>query len=827
MAIFNFLHQCAIHTLMVRSVFAKFFFVIAFSFCLHSTPEVIKEKLLPAIEAKNIADKRYLCFQHKSASTMCVFFFQHKWYLVWDCSEELPTQPLPTNRDLPPSMLNVEYATEVKTSHNCVVLKFDVFTDMVPIVTHTKNGWAIYAMPDYLSNDIPIPNQLIFDQQKQGNFRILSAQRTIPVTLTFPDGDELYVLPTPQADAGLDMHESDCLSILETIQGACMIKRSDQMVMETQGNDLSFTPTKDPPMHSEMYIRRLGDEQPKETFLRKGSIEPALMRDIVKEHSAHQKQLSDYTLLKLRQSWLEITIGEGANALNTLSLLFTKNSAIANHRYFLFLKGCALCLSGQYLESVKVFKTLPKNVETKLWLNIALSQLNEKVWFDDNLIAILRAYPTNLSNQLITIVIPYLFETEQVNLFKKVMSEIPPQSGSAKAIGEFYLAKQNFMREDTDFGYQELLKIAKEGYKQALPIEFQVEARFITYMFKNGSNPPQELIKELSTMRTQARGSDIEIKIAMKLIEELEKVKNFVEVINILQDLEKRFTDKERHFGFTQKLEDYVFKFFTEDNSEISQLKYVSLFNKYRKQLASHPEFEVIALKTAEKLEQLNLIDQAADLILDINRHNPDNPKKFKYLLKAAELYWKDSQYDKVINILQDLYPQADEKEKPELGFMLANAYSGKKEYQTAITYLSEFSSKTHKRAVADIYIQQEDYQKIIESLKDYISLLTDRDDDSMREKAILQLAATYRILSDRNELKKLYTEASEFMKDRDSYKAFAAFCRPHATELQTAQEVKDYIADGQALNELISNAQKVLFENDETTTTLTSNSLN
>lgn len=419
MAIFNFLHQRAFHTLMVRSVFAKFFFIIALSTYLSSTPSAIPEKNGPTIEAKNMADKRYLCFNHKSASAMCVFFFQNKWYLVWDCGEEIPYQPLPTNRNLPPSMLNLEYATEIKTSHNCLVLKFDVYTDMVPVVNHTQNGWAIYAMPDYLSNDIPIPNQLIFDQQKQGNFRILSAQKTVPVILHFPDGDELYVLPTLQADAGLDTHESDCVSILETIQGACMITRSDQLIMAIQGNDLSFSTAKEPPMNSELYIKSLGDEAPKETFFRKGSTEPVLIRDIVKEYAVHQKKLDDYTILKLKQAWLEIVISEGTNAINTLNLLFEKNSDISQHRYFLFLKACALCLTGKYQESIKIFKLLPKNVETKFWLNIALSQLSEKVWFDENIIAILRSYPTNLANRLTARILPYLFKLNKLICSKK------------------------------------------------------------------------------------------------------------------------------------------------------------------------------------------------------------------------------------------------------------------------------------------------------------------------------------------------------------------------------------------------------------------------
>ncbi len=818
MAIFKFLHQCALHTLMARSAFAKFFFATLFSFCLQSTPEVLPKKDLPIIEAKNMADKRYLCLNHKSESAMCVFFFQNKWYLVWDCGTEMPNQSLPANQELPPSMLNLEYANEVKTSHNCVVLKFDVYTDMVPVVTHTTSGWAIYTMPDLLSNDIPIPNQLIFDPQKQGVFRILSAKKVIPITIEFPEGDELYVLPTLQVDAGLDSHEYDYVNILETAQGACMITRSDQIVMEFQGNDLSFSMTKEPLMHSELYIRRLDDEAPRETFFRKGSYDPPLMRDVLKELAMTNNKSSHYPILKLRQAWLEITIGESMNALNTLNLLLEKHPEIGQHHYFLLLKGSALCLSGKYQESVEILKNLPKNVGNKIWLNIALSQMNEKVWFDNNLINIVRCYPENLANQITAMVIPYLFETEQISLFKKVMDEIPPKSGAAKAIGEFYLAKQKFMRDDTDEGYQDLVKLSKEGNQKALPIEFQVEAKFLTYMFKNGSKPPQELIKELSTMRTQARGSDIEIKISLKLIEELEKIKDFVEVINILQDLEKRFADKERHFGFTQKLDEYVLKFFVDDDSTISQVKYVGLFTKYYKKMINHPDFATIALKTASKLEQLNLLEQAANLIIEINRQKADNPDKFKYLLKAAELYLKDYKYDLAIKILKDSYLSADEKIKPQLAALLAKAYAGKKEYQTAINHLNEFPNKINKRSIADIYIQQEDYPNIIASLKDYLVALNEREDDAMREKAILQLAATYRIISNHTELKKLYDQLSEFMQDKESFKAFAAFCRPPAAELQTTQEVKDYIKDGEAINDILVRAQTVLFNINETT---------
>lgn len=813
MAIFNFLHQSAVYTLMARNVFAKLFFVLFFSLEISARIQANIEKHPPSIETKNINSERYLCLNYNSTSALCVFFFQNKWYLVWDCGKEKPHITLPNTKDLPPSMLSLEYADNVKDSNNCIILKFDIYTDMVPVVKRTTNGWSIYALPEYASREAAGSNQLIFDQQKQGIFRILSAKQVVPITLEFNDGCELYVLPTLQTDGGLDERQSDYVYLLETIQGACMIKLSDQLIMESQGNDLIFSSAITAPMDSELSIKALIDDKPNETFLRKGSLEPSLMRDELREKStSHSDDIKKYSILKLKQAWLEIVIGEGLNALHTLELLESTNSAINKHYHFLLLKGFALCLAGKYEESAKILKSLPNTVETKFWTTLALSQLNQKVLFDENLIDILRNYPPNLTNILITIIIPYLFETEQIDLFKKVVDTIAPKYGVAKAITNFYIAKQMFNREDQTLGYKKLAKIAKAGNKHDLPVEFQTEAAFITYMFKNSTKPPAEIIKELEVLQTQSRGSAIEITIALEIIAQYEKIKNYIQVINILQDLAKRFEHKEERYGFSHKLDNYVLKFFKANNPEISQVKYVSLFHKYYNNLAKNPEFETIALSAANKLEQLNLIQKAANLVLSLYKSTTDTNKKYEYLLKACDLYLQNNNPDEVIALLHGNYPDADPKFKPDIAALLSKAYFKKKDYNTAINFLEEFPSKANKRAIADLYIQTSDYEKIASSLKDYLITLKDREDDKDREKAILQLSAAYRILSKFSDLKKLKSDVGEFMNETKSAKIFAAFCRPPAEEIQTLQEVHQYIIDdGNTIHDIIMHAQKVL----------------
>lgn len=813
MAIFNFLHQSAAYTLMARTVFAKLFFVLLFSLHISAEPQADLKKKPPLIEVENINSEIHLCLNYQSASAMCIFFFQNKWYLVWDFGEEKPNITLPNTKDLPPSMLSLEYADNVKASNNCIVLKFDIYTDMVPVVKRTANGWSVYALPEYASQEAAGANQLIFDQQKQGIFRILSAKHVAPITLEFDDGCELYVLPTTQTDGGLDEHQSDYVYLLETIQGACMIKLSDQLIMELQGNDLSFSSYIAAPMDSELSIKALIDDKPSETFLRKGSTEPSLMRDELREKStAYSNDIKQYTHLKLRQAWLEIVIGEGLNAIHTLELLEGANPAITQHYYFLLLKGFALCLAGKYEASVKILKSLPSTVETKFWTAIAISQLNKKVCFDANLIAILRNYPPNLTNILMAMIIPYLFETEQIDLFKKVIDTIAPKSGVAKAITNFYIAKQIFNREDQALGYTKLAKIAKAGNQHSLPVEFQTEAVFITYMFKNSTKPPVEIIKELEALQTQSRGSAIEIKIALEIISQYEKVKNYIQVINILQDLAKRFENKEERYGFSQKLDTYVLKFFEENNPEISQVKYVSLFNKYYKNLAKNPAFETIALSTASKLEQLNLIQKAANLVLSLHKSTTDTNKKYEYLLKACDLYLQDNKPDEVITLLHSNYSDADTKFKPEIAVLLSKTYFKKKDYNKAVKFLEEFPSKANKRAIADLHIQIADYENVATSLKNYLITLKEREDDKDREKAILQLAAAYLILLKFTDLKKLNSDIGEFMNETKSAKIFAAFCRPPAEEIQTLQEVQQYIIeDGNTIRDIIMHAQKVL----------------
>ncbi|MCE2716179.1 MAG: tetratricopeptide repeat protein [Pseudomonadota bacterium] len=787
---------------MIHSSVAKLFFIL-FSIC-YAQSLLATDSISPiSISCATINNSGYLQLNSTENTQLAIFSLRDRWYIVWDTKKPDIKINIPPIEELPAGFISLKQATDIQASRPCTILSFEVPAEMMPMVTKTEKGWAIHMVSEYLLKDNPNPNQISFDHQNAGQFRIINVGNASFITLTMPTKEDLSILLTDHPDTGLDTAQYGYADVYESVQGACLYLKSDQLSVEKQGQDAAYYPIKDPLLHSQEELKSV-DTSPNITFMRPGTLTNAFRNSLAEKAIYDKKQRH---LHLLRQAWVELALAEGDEAMQTILLLGRERPAFTKSLSYQLVLGMAQCVSQKYIQSLETLSPLPNTPEINLWRNISKSQLDKPALFDENNVTILKNYPVNLREYILIKLIPYLFESRQIKLLQRILQDIAPQTESTQALMAFYKAMYTFTLEDREQGYKLLLPIAKNETPYPMPFEYVTEARLETFFHDHGSDSVDSIITELDILRTQARGHDIEVKICLKLIEQLEKKQNYPAIIELLQDLLTRFKKFDVALGFHQLLNSYLEKFFITNASDVSPTKVIGLFTQYKQIIVHYSIYETIAVHVASLYEKLDLLDKAIQLLSEIATKTTNINKRAEYQLKIAQLYIQRSKPEEAVHILINTHSKFEEKYKHQAYTILAKAYHLKNDPHTAIHWLRHHPSKENLKEIIEIYNEQEDYQHLITSLKDYLAILG-KDDHDEREEALVQLAATYHLQKKPEPLKELYAANKEFMQGRKSEKTFAMFCRPHAEHLQTIDEVYDYINDGEIVKEILTDSR-------------------
>ncbi len=785
---------------MVHFLVAKLFFIIISVCCINIHAEVPSV----SISCAELGNSRYLRLNSSSDSGLAIFLLHGKWYAVWDYGDQAVDFELPKQEEWPAGFISIEKVQGIKSSRPCVILSLNISIEMMPMVIKTEKGWAINAISEHLVRSDPNPNQVAFDHQKLGYFRLLNAGNTASIKLNMPTGEELSIIPTFQPDTGLDEIRSEYVDVHESAQGVCLYIKSDQVLLERQGKDATCFPVGDPMLYSEKYLEQ-NSNLPTQTFIQLGDFTSRVRASLNEEANRDPKKRA---LLLLKQTWVEIAICEGEEAKQTIALLGQEVPDLTQTLIYQVLLGFSEFLSQDYHESLKTLELLPNTPEVNFWRVLSRSQLGERTSFGDEIVSILKNYPPDLRDYILVKLVPHLFESQQVERLKAIHHAITPKSEIAKAVMAFYQAMYTFIREDKEIGYNLLQKIARNEAGYVVPVELQAEARLETYLYKHADAPVGDIISELDILRTQSRGNDVEVKICLKLIEQLEKKKDYAKIIEVVQDLIQRFSKFDISLGLNQLLKSYVQKFFMSENVNISPVKTIGLFRKYKTIIESHTEYEKIAENVVHQFERLDLLDQAVSLLTELFQKASSNEKKIELQLRVGNISVRNGKADEAIKLLSGIYPAISEKHQKETAKILAKAHVLKKDHEATIKWLKYHPTKENKRAIVDVYIVMQDYTRVIDSLKDYLSSLKDREDDDARELGLVQLAAAHYVQKDFDKLKALHEDYKDFMNGRKSEKTFAMLCRPRAEELKTAQEVRAYIGDAEVLKEIFTKAK-------------------
>lgn len=792
---------------MVRFLVTKFFFipwVCLFVFCTQTAALTPTQQ---RISSEQIGTIKYMLLSSQEPTGLAMFFLHGKWYLVWDHPDSEIN--VPQNVDWPVGISDVEKITTIKSSRPCTILMVNVVSEMIPIITKNDKGWSIHLVSKYLLKEDPNPNQISIDRQKFGHFRILNAGNANFLVIEMPTGEKLNILPTIYPDTGLYPEQSEYLNVYESNQGACLYFKSDKIFIDKQGRDISLFPSNDPLIFSELYTEVIKETPPNQNFVKRGEFTYGLRSFLTQKSVDDPKKKA---LHLMRRAWVELALVHGDEAKQTAKLIAAEYPDLAKSFTHRMISGFAAFLADDhdyYPESIKILEALPKTPEVRFLIGLCRTQLSEREKFTNIIIPILKNYPNDLRDYILVKLVPHLFDSQQIAILKTINETFSPISGVAKATLDFYHAMYVFTHEYRDDGYKLLEKIAKNQTEYVVPVEFEAEARMETYLYKNADAKLEEIIKELDIIRTQCRGNDVEVKICLKLAHYLEKQKNYVRIIEIFDDLLKRYKKFDISLGFNYMLRDYVDKFFNAENGAVSPVRSIALFRKYKELIESHKNHKKILEWVAGEFERIDLLDQATELLREVLEITSDEKHRIELKIRIGRLYVQNYKPKEATDLLEELYPQADNDKKKDIAQLISKALLLKKEPEKAIKWLERYPSKENRRIIISVCIESKDYDNAIFYLKEYLEYLKPKEDDELKEAALEQLAAAYYVKKETIPLKVLCDTHKEFMTKRKSEKRFNMLCRPGAADLKSSKEVREYITDdAETIKEILKNAE-------------------
>ncbi len=277
------------YKLNVYNNFAKVFFYLSLiNYALCAVSSDIVEKNIPHIEYTYGENSKLLLKENK-ISALAVFYYNTKWYVVWDCGDNQDKVTIPSQNNLPVGFISFSLDKSVLTSKECVIFTLDIHSDMMPLISRVDGGWGIQIVEDYFTKVKAVSNQLLLDKQKLGRTRIVGSGRAMPVFLTMPSLEILSVIPTIEVDNGIPIDSTEYLHAFLSVQGVALFLKASNVVIDRYLNDMLYIYPGNPIMYSVINSKNDRDTISK-FFIQKGSPEPWRVRQVLRAKIASDQE---------------------------------------------------------------------------------------------------------------------------------------------------------------------------------------------------------------------------------------------------------------------------------------------------------------------------------------------------------------------------------------------------------------------------------------------------------------------------------------------------------------------------------------------------------
>lgn len=695
---------------------------------------------------------------------------------------------------------NISFIKVISTidDPNVLILKFTVEPHISVNLEHKgKDAYLNFFYRDSASTfaQAPTPALLSLEEKQWPNISVKPFPPGGSIARVTLDNNDYYVYMTKKPDGGYQhLYQTPYFKTALTQQGFAIHNFSSKTHFSFTDNQLHIshpvTAIKLTKPEKSRHFQNIFDVHPKRDLAQERS---QLMED-------KNKLNPPYTIqTQLQWAWINIALNLGQDAKTILKTASAQYPKIAYHPLYKALLGMSHFLTQEYKEALNCWQTLPSTLEIALWKRLAASELGqgkgiEQLIFSIKLVC--EHYPTPLQEVLIA---HSLKTAENLHNFSAIYLLLGlnrnDHSLSFKWIKDLYKAKSFYDKKDFRSSNNILKHMKIEDHPDKATSELQTETDFLRILnnLSQKDLSENEAIQNLTNLRLKWRGGSLEYRISQKLVQLLSNEKRYSEALAQLYGLKRLFPNRAGVELIDSNMQNFYIKYF-QNTKNLSPLKIIKTYSDFLEFIPEGKPGEDIIKTVVEQFENIDLLDEAAELLSRNLAKKADSPEKIETLFKIIGIHLRNQQFDAALAVISTFpHEFATIEQKSKLIIYQAQALLGNKKSAEALTLLNASTAAEHGILAAKIYAQNKKWHEAAEKLSSTLYLIDQKKNPKQLITLLNDLATMYSMDNQNEKLTEIGNTYKELMKGQTN---FEFLTRPTNNDIRQRDAAEATLAD-------------------------------
>lgn len=711
-----------------------------------------------------------------------------KWWVIFD--KLAKNFELPKDRDLPEGLTDLKVVFDLATTDDITIFEIGIHDSFDISYTKEKNNaWSIELVDSAQKNTFiykkekKIKEKKVRKKKSYKPFKVstkgwptlefLSLTKHLLVNVEDERSSKFYTfILTSESDQGVQkIYETPYYMANISIQGAVIERYSDQLYSEDsdysaklymtsapKAIDPDFTFEEKPiPLNNQVAIFK--------NFFKK-DLENALenLKDEAKQGCI--EPFDNFT-----RSWIELMVGDPIRAMTFLELGLQYYFGMTHHPFIRAMRATINITNRSFFSVKSDILFLPQTLEVKILKGIS-----------ECFSGIPREQAQNLKK-----IVPFYKNHGAV-----IKDDFLLQVMIACILANDYstiMELSNMVSKNSNHNFPILFKYvaAKSGIKKGLftatelknaldqPSEFPLDQQLLGYILfdialtnitSRENLSIEESIRLLRRAQYTYRGGYFEFFVMKEVGNFYLKNKKYFETLVEYNQIKKYFPEYFRALHIDKKME-IAFNSFFMDNSykKHSPLRVISVFDDYKEYSPDTIDGSKIIKIIGDLLIDLDLLDQAAELLSKESKRETDAPVLADIFLKIAQIHINNHDGEAALSVLKKIPQSRIESLDNQITNLTARAYDELDELDKAMQILDDKNTTETANQAVEILLSRKKWKEAKEKVFKLILKLEEEKNDDAKMSNLIRLAMINVLTGDVEDNEALRVMNSDFVK--------------------------------------------------------------
>jgi predicted negative regulator of RcsB-dependent stress response len=755
-----------------------------------------------------ISKENKLLFSWKKETFANLTKVGDKWWFIFN--QKALEINLPKDRDLPKGIVSINPIFDYSSSDEITIFEIKVDGPFDLFIQKQDDTWTLQTV-DIIEERRKLTsgqfdplvknstkNSLDLSIRKWPSYELNNLKVFQMVSVLKNDSKKEYAfILTKDLDQGIStFFETPYFIILQTEQGFSMQNLSDNVLLITNKKSVDIVVPNAPDAIS---ISKISQIKTKKEDFQVSVFKKISFSDLkaeiekLKEHFLIEK---NNPMEHLLQSWIYLLLGDQKQAIAFIDILLGYYPALEHHPFIRILKASSLLLDKSYAKANEYMFALPKTLEYQVLKAIisASEELPDEYAKKLKKIKLLyQNYNDDLKDELFAQIIISCLNCAEYDLLLDVLDQIKnPEDTHIFLLYKFARLLLDKKIKNEEIKSDQFKALLKE--KPWDVIHPQTKA-YILFELANLEMEEQkikkeEYIKKLIDLQFLWRGDIFELRLLERMGAYYVQEHHYIEALMCYEKINKTFKETFKILHLDKNMQECFSNFFKEKMYiNKSPLRIVGLFEKYQEYVPETEEGKLIGQIVADILIDLNLLDNAAELLMKWMMHEKDEKIKTKVLLKIANIHIENQNGDAALSALDKIPEDQKNAVLEEFDSLKIASLVMINKKDEAIKRLEEKNTPESMEKIIDIMLMDNQIAKAHQKLSDKLIQLDLKPNAPLKMECLILLAKINIQLGDFAENDALKIMHENFIKRQPKEK----------------QEMFDYLTDNPQLPGIIT----------------------